>query len=275
MFRRQRVGIIILLIPVFAIFGYMAVGGVLYFGQDALVFAAARQPVPQMEARARAEGFEPWFNAAGMPIGWQSVDGDPQEVLLVFHGNGGHALMDTVFHRICRKHAQNWKLFLMEYPGYGNREGEPSEESLTRAGVEAVDLLASQPGRRIRLLGYSLGSGVACATVRERPGKIAALFLLTPFNSLVETAAFHYPWVPVSSFLKTRFDSEKNLAGYPGPVCFIVATKDTVVPAVLGQKLYDGYAGRKRLWIEPERDHDATGVLDAEWTEIVGWMGLD
>jgi len=272
MFRRLRGVVLVLLLPVFA---YLAVGGLLYFGQDALVFAAARQPAPQMEARARAEGFEPWLNAAGEPIGWQSVDGNPAEVLLVFHGNGGHALMDTVFHRICRKHAQDWKLFLMEYPGYGCREGTPSEDSLTRAAVEAVDLLASQPGRRIRLLGYSLGSGVACATVRERPDKITGLFLLTPFNSLVDTAAFHYPWVPVSSFLKTRFDSQKNLADYPGPVCFIVAAKDTVVPAALGQKLYEGYPGRKSLWIEPERDHDATGVLDAEWSEIVGGMGLE
>src|SRR5690606_14790649 len=104
------------------------------------------------------------------------------------------------------------------------------------------------------------------------PGQIAGLILVTPFDSLVGAAAFHYPWLPVSLFLKTRFDSVKNLAAYPGPVAFLLSEQDTTTPVVLGKKLYDSYPGRKRLWVDPEGDHDVSSLQDAEWPRIVEWL---
>jgi len=252
--------------------GYLILGAILYFYQDAMVFQPTRGSFTEMEEKAGALGFESWTNAKGEPIGWQSQEGSSDTVLLVCNGNGGFALNGAVFRDYSRREAGNWKVFLLEYPGYGSRPGISSEKSLTDAGMEAVDTLAAVPGRKIWLIGLSLGSGTASATARERPEKIAGLLLATPFNSLVATAAFHYPWLPVPLFLKTRFDSEKNLKGYPGPVAFFLSAKDTTVPVVLGQKLYDGYSGRKRLWIHPEGDHDVFALLDAEWPRIVQWL---
>lgn len=254
------------------VLGYLALGAVIYFSQDQMVFVPSRYPAEVMDQRAAAQGFVPWLNDSGERIGWQSMEGDPSQVLLVFSGNGGTALVGTIFRKFCQEHPGNWKTYLMEYPGFGSREGQPSEASLTRAGVEAVDLLARDPDRRVWLLGYSLGSGTACATVRERPGAVAGLLLLTPFDSLVSVASHHYPYFAVSWFMKTRFDSAANLRAYRGPVGVIVSATDTTVPAALGRKLYDGYAGRKRLWTEPEADHDATPVLAAHWAEIVAWL---
>jgi pimeloyl-ACP methyl ester carboxylesterase len=264
---RRTMLYLLILIPI----GYLGIGIYLYFCQDSLIFFPSRIPTSQMLPQAEAEGFEPWLNADGECIGWQSKEGSPEDVLLVFHGNGGVAL-DGRWYRERARSAGNWKTFLMEYPGYGNRDGIPSEKSFTEAGVEALDLLAQMPGRRIWMLGGSLGSGTASATVARRPDKVAGLLLVTPFNSLVATAAHHYPWFQISLFLRTRFDSEKNLSGYSGPVAFLVSANDTTVPATLGRKLYDGYAGRKRLWIDPEGDHDVSGLENARWPEIVAWL---
>lgn len=258
----------LLLIPL----GYLAIVLILYFRQDGMVFFPSRPPAAEMAQDAEVNGFEPWRDAAGQPIGWQSVEGDPQNALLVFHGNGGHALYCTVYRDYARRAPGNWKTFLLEYPGYGNREGIPSEKSLTAAGVEAVDTLAAVPGRKIWLAGLSLGSGTAAATVRERPDSIAGLILVTPFDSLVGAAAFHYPWLPVSLLMKTRFDSVKNLAAYPGPVAFLLSEQDRTTPAALGRKLYDSYPGRKRLWVDPVGDHDVSALQDAEWPQIVEWL---
>jgi len=252
--------------------GYLVICAILYFQQDSMVFLPARNSFAQLEKKAATEGFEPWLSAKGERIGWQSQEGNPDNVLLVFNGNGGYALDRAFYREFSRDRAGGWKTFLLEYPGYGSRTGQPSEKSLTAAALEAVDTLAAVPDRKIWLLGESLGSGTASATVAARPEKIAGLLLVTPFNSLVAAAANHYPWLPVSLLLKTRFDSEKNLAKYPGPVAFLLSEKDTIVPAVLGQKLYDGYQGRKRLWIDPESDHDVFGLLDAEWPKIVQWL---
>ena len=259
---------LLLLLPI----GYLVICAILYFQQDSMVFVPSRYSSSEMDARAAAEGFEPWTNAKGERIGWQSKEGNPDAVLLVFNGNGGCALDRTYYREFVRNHPGDWKTFLLEYPGYGAREGTPSEGSVTAAAVEAVDTLAAAPGRKIWLLGESLGSGTASATVKARPEKIAGLLLVTPFNSLVAAAANHYPWLPVSLLLKTRFDSEKNLANYPGPVAFFLSAKDTVVPAALGRKLYEGYGGRKRLWIDDEGNHDVSGLLGREWADIVRWL---
>ncbi|CAN5573812.1 alpha/beta hydrolase [soil metagenome] len=252
--------------------GYVGIGIFLYLMQNALIFCPTRLPFGKMEALAKEKGFVPWTNGKGERIGWQSVEGNPNEVLLAFNGQGGYALKLGFLRECCQSTPGNWKTYLLEYPGYGSREGIPTEASLTAAGVEAVDTLAAEPGRKIWLAGQSLGSGTACATVRERGGKISGLLLLTPFNSLVAASSGRYPWLPVSALLRTRFESDKNLSNYPGPVAVFVSGKDTTIPCELGKKLYEGYPGRKRLWIDPESNHDVSGLLLRDWGKVVEWL---
>ncbi len=265
----KKAGVVLLILLAI---GYIAVCVVLYIKQDAMVFDPRRESFEEMEAEARGRGFEPWLNAKGERIGWQSTEGNEDQVLLGFSGQAGNALDLCFLRDCCKREESNWKTYLMEYPGYGSREGKPSEKAFTAAAVEAVDMLTAMPGRKIWLVGQSMGSGTACATVRERGTKIAGVLLLTPFNSLVAVAKGRMHWIPVSLLLRTRFRSDKNLAKYPGPVAIFISGKDTVVPPALGQKLYDGYRGKKRLWVDPESDHDVSELLKKDWGKIVEWL---
>lgn len=250
---------------------YAAVCVVLYVRQDSMVFFPSRGTADELDKLAHSEKFAPWTNAQGERIGWQSIGGDSNNVLLIFHGNGGHAMHRNYFQYFTRQDGEGWKTYLLEYPGYGARDGAPSEKTLTTAAVEALDTLAS-PERNVWVLGQSLGSGVACAGVASRPAAVAGLILVTPFDSLVGAASGHYPWLPVSLLLRTRLDSRKNLEKYPGPVAFIVAENDTVVPARLGRRLFEGYPGRKRLWEVSEAGHNDSELLLSDWREIVTWL---
>lgn len=261
---------LLLIVLSLAALAYVVVGALFYFLQDALIYYPSTYPAGVLEGQAAKAGFEPWRNAKGEQIGWLSKEGDAQNALLVFHGQGGNALVYSFLPQYTKLRG-GWKIYLLEYPGNGNRPGPPSEKALTAAGVEAIDLLKT-PGRRIWLLGQSLGSGVASAVVRERPGVAAGIIFLTPFNSLVATAAAQYPFMPVAPFLKTRFDSEKNLANYRGPVAFFLCEKDTTIPVRLGRKLYEGFAGPKKLWIDAQRDHDATAILYDAWPALIPWL---
>lgn len=138
-----------------ALAAFAGVAAWLFFQQDALIHFPEHVAPEEMEELARAEGFVPWNDAAGRRIGWHSAVGDPANILLVFHGNGQHALHRNYFSYRARE-SDGWKTYLLEYPGYGDREGRPTERSLTRAADEAVDLLAEAPRRKIRILGQSL-----------------------------------------------------------------------------------------------------------------------
>lgn len=258
---------LLLLLPV----GYLLICAFLYYKQDQMVFIPTKGKEADLDKRAAEWSFEPWTNAKGERIGWQSREGDPQNVLLVFNGNGGQAL-NRVHYREFTETAGDWKTYLLEYPGYGARTGAPSEASLNAAALEAIDTLTAIPGRTIWLLGESLGSGVASAAAAERPDKIGGVILVSPYNSLVAAASSHYSWLPVAQLLRTRFDSVKSLSSYRGPVAFVVGQYDDVIPPKLSQELYDSYQNRKRLWESPRHDHNVSGFLSKEWTEIADWL---
>jgi len=261
---------LLLLLPV----GYLLICALLYFKQDGMVFIPTKGKEADLDKKAADWEFVPWTNAQGERIGWQSRDGDSQNVLLVFSGNGGQAL-NRVHYREFTAGSGDWKTYLLEYPGYGARSGKPSEASVTAAGIEAIDTLSATPGRTIWLLGESLGSGVASAVVAQRADKVAGVILVTPYTSLVATASEHYSWLPVKQLLRTRFDSVKNLANYQGPVAFIVGKYDDVIPPKLGHELCENYPGRKRLWEAPQHDHNVSGYLSTEWGDITKWLSED
>ncbi len=252
--------------------GYLMILTVLYFRQDQMVFFPTRETEPNLDKMAAAEDFEPWKNARGERIGWQSRGGDPSQVLLICGGNAGHALNRAYFRPYLSKQGFDWKVFIVEYPGYGARDGSPGEKSLTDAAIEALDILAETPGRTIRVLGESLGSGVASAVAAARPAKVAGLVLVTPFDSLVSAAGFHYPWLPVSLLLRTKFDSVKNLKSHPGPVAFILGEGDSTVPEALGEKLYGSFPGRKKRWLVPGAGHDCSDFIGTEWRQVAGFL---
>jgi len=119
---------------------------------------------------------------------------------------------------------------VLEYPGYGSREGSPSLESINRAASEAYQLLrARNPNTPVCVLGESLGSGPACALAREKiaPDKIV---LVVPFDTLVNVASRHFPFLPVPLMLRDAWDNVGSLRGYTGQVEIFGARDDAIIP---------------------------------------------
>lgn len=205
--------------------------------------------------------------------------------LLVFHGNAGHSLdrrhFATGFQSVdARRSSSNdassgWEVYLMEYPGYGSRPGSPSEDSFMRAAREAIDrLLAEDPSRPVYLLGESLGSGVATQLAAEYPESVPAVFLVTPFTNLVDAGATLFPRVFVRAVLRERYDNESALTRYRGRVAFLLAGEDEVVTTELGRRLYEGYDGEKRLWIQEDAGHNTLDYSPgaAWWQELSDFL---
>ena len=69
---------------------------------------------------------------------------------------------------------------------------------------------------------------------------------------------------PLRLLLRDRFPSEDYLRTYHGPVAMLVGGRDRVVPERFGRRLYDAYAGPKRLWEVPAGDH-GTVMTQPPW----------
>lgn len=237
--------------------------------QRSLTFFPTRENSAALERIAAAGGFERWTNAKGQPIGWQAKNGDPHRPLLILHGNAGYALHRLWLVELVREVSPTPlpKIYILEYPGYGDRVGSPGEAMFTRAACEALATLAD----RAVVLGESIGTGVAAQAAARCPDRIRSLILLTPFDSLTNVAAFHYPYLPVNWLMEDHFDSKAGLARFSKRVAVLVAEEDEVTPAPGGLLLYESIPSPKRLWkISGARHNDAAALLSRQqWREIL------
>jgi uncharacterized protein len=263
--------------PTFLVlFGFAAVAvtvvAMLASLQRRLLYFPAREDLARATAAAQRAGFEPW-SAQSRFLGWRArqVGQPPRAIVLVLHGNAGSAL-DRAYFRDVFQEAGAVDVVLLEYPGYGPRDGEPSQESLVGACREALTLLR---GERlpIALVGESLGSAVASIAAAKQAADVAGLFLVTPLASVTAVAKRHYPFIP-SALIADAYRADLALPRYPGPVAFLVAGRDEVVFPDLGLALFEARKGPKRLWVEPQSGHNdlAHDPRDPKWREALHFL---
>jgi len=243
-----------------------------FLAQRKLLYFPDRYALEPAEREGRRLGFEPWRDPRGRFVGWRSAHPTRRTVgrVLVLHGNAGSALDRGYLRNVLQAPGvPPVDLYLLEYPGYGPREGSPSEGSIVAAATEAIDLLVADGGSPVLLAGESLGSAAASLAAAERPA-VAGLILVTPLAGVAAVARRHYPWAP-SFLVRDRFETAAALARFHGPVAFLIAGADEVVFADLGLALHAGYAGPKRLWVQERRGHNTITYepRDPMWREMV------
>lgn len=228
-----------------------------------MLYFPTKHSEPAALEHAKDIGLEPWRDEAGALVGWRRPSVKAFARLLIFHGNAGCALDRDYYANAFGGH---WEVYLFEYPGYGSRDGKPGKSAFIEAGTAAVENLLSTDSRPIFLLGESIGSGTAAAIAGAMPAKIGGVALMLPFARLEEVAKEKFPWLPVSLLLRDKFDNIGALSTYRRPIAVIVAEKDEVVGSAQGHKLYEAYAGPKKLIILPNATHNRfPSGPDAEW----------
>ena len=194
-----------------------------------------------------AEGvLTPWTQN-GRVIGFARVVESPKNVWLMLHGNGGQAEDRTY---ALPDFSSRDSVYVLEYPGYGTREGKPSQETLDRAAKEAYLLLRDIfPKNPVCVVAESIGSGPAAslAGLERPPDKYV---FITPFDRLSLVAKDHYPAYVVGLLLSNDWDNVKALANYKGPVDVFGAADDNMIPVKHAVALAGAIPGAKFVQIE-------------------------
>lgn len=255
----------------------LAVGAIIMLTalQRHLIYFPSKEQAQVLEAMASRSGLQTWRDNAGETIGWKMPENPGARYrMLVFHGNAGYALNRGYFVAGLQQLGNQWDVFLFEYPGYGSRKGTPSEASFKASAKQALAVLLADDSRPVFITGESLGSGIASYLASAFPDQVAGLLLVTPFTSLTDVAAHHYPYLPVRTLLRERYDSQQALSSYRGPVAFLLAGHDEIVPSALGQQLYDSYKGPKWLHIEEHAGHNSLTYDPGAhwWVEVSSFL---
>ena len=175
--------------------------------------------------------------------GWflQATAEKSDRLILLFHGNGGHRAHRGQWYSIAR--SLNSDVLAIDYHGYGDSGGSPSEKALisdaSAAWKYAIEQLQYQPSQ-IVIVGESLGGGVAvqlAATQCRQNAAPAGLVLSATFCSMLETASHRYWWLPVRFLLLDRYRSDQHISDVTCPILQFHGDRDTLIPLPMAEKL--------------------------------------
>lgn len=177
-----------------------------------------------------------WFVPAGIKA----------PVIYFLHGNGGN-IGDRIS-KISFFHNLGLNVFIIDYRGYGQSLGRPSEKGLyadALAGYRYLRGILKIPADHIVLYGESLGGAVAIDLAAKE--SVGGLIVECGFTSVADMAKKFYPYLP-AVLIADRYDSYSKAALIKVPKLFIYSPQDEIVPFVLAKKLFDKAADPKEFF---------------------------
>ena len=157
--------------------------------------------------------------------------------LLFFHGNAGN-----VSHRLGSIkvfHDLGLSVLIVDYRGYGESEGRPTEAGTYRDAEAAWRYLTEVrgvPAGNIVVFGRSLGGAVAAwLAARTRP---AALIVESAFTSVPDLGQELYPWLPVRWLSRFDYATIRYIADVRAPVLVVHSRDDEIAPFHHGEAIF-------------------------------------
>lgn len=235
--------LIIVAVGVFA-----AISVYLYFNQKSMVFF----PIRELMATPGSVGLE--FEDVAVVTddnvrihGWYLPgDSSVTKVFLFCHGNAGnisHRLETIEFMR-----QLGAAVLIFDYRGYGQSEGNPSEEGIYADARACYHWLIDKKGFRpedIVIFGRSLGGAVGVDLASNV--LCGGLIVESSFTSASDMARRIFPILPTSLIIRYKFASLEKIKSVICPVLVTHSPEDDIVPYDMGQKLYEAAPGPKQF----------------------------
>jgi len=162
--------------------------------------------------------------------------GQKPPLVIYLHGNGGN-IGDYLDEASVLVH-MGLDVLMVEYRGYGESGGSPSEKGFYMDARAAYDFAVGELGAsRVVAFGRSLGTAVAADLAVNRP--VAALILESPFTSGVEIGKEKFPWLPVRLIMTQKYDTFSKISRLKCPLLVLHSPDDEIVPFRMGRRLFE------------------------------------
>jgi uncharacterized protein len=184
--------------------------------------------------------------------------------VLLFHGNAGN-----ISHRLDYLQMFNrlrYSTLVVDYRGYGNSTGRPSEEGTYRDAEAAWDYLRHSRSvlpQELVVAGESLGCAVASwLASRVQP---AAVLLFSPFTSVNDLGAEIYWFLPVRLISRIGYDNIGNLKRLRAPLFVAHSRDDDIIPFAHGRRVFES-AREPKAFLEMRGGHNQGFIFTRpEW----------
>ena len=156
--------------------------------------------------------------------------------VLFFHGNGEN--LETM--RLAGTFEAIGELgvawLAVDYPGYGQSTGKPSEESLSAAADAALAWAEEHwPERPVAAVGWSLGAATAVGLAGRAGGRLDGLAALSPWTTLPDVARHHFPLPLLGTIMSERYETLAVAPSLRLPALVVHGARDTIIPVEQGR----------------------------------------
>lgn len=245
---------------------YVLLALMLFLFQDRMVFLS-NLPGRALTANPRDAGFDyedvTLETSDGLKLhGWYVPAAQARGVVLFLHGNAGnisHRLDSIAIFR-----ELGLDTLIIDYRGYGQSQGKPSEQGTYLDADAAWHYLVSNRGvaaDEIIVFGRSLGGAVAAWLANQyRP---AALIIESSFSSALDMAHKLYPFMPVRLITRLDYPVKLYVSRLHCPLLVIHSRDDEIIPFTMAEAIYNSAAEPKSL-LEIWGDHNNGFLLSGD-----------
>lgn len=241
----------------------------LWFGQERLLF----KPVPlaaDVPLSREPDVTERFVEVPGARLSVLELRRpDPDGVVFFLHGNSANLKEWFIDGSLYRR--ANLDLVMMDYRGFGKSSGRIESEAQLHADVEAVwqAVAPRYAGKRVIAYGRSLGTGLAAAWAARHQPQLT--ILVSPYTSMRELAALHYPWVP-EAVLRYPLRSDEAVAHIRSPLLLVHGDQDPLIPLAHSEALARR-APSARLVVIPGAAHADVHRFASYQAALAGALG--
>lgn len=256
----------------------------LYFSQDNMIFLKPRISKDQLNSIRATYKDHPNVEELNLKTpdstklhGWFIKDSlnEASPLIIYFSGNYEDISLNIEEKRMYHDIYQGYSFALVNYRGYGESKGKPTEKNLYSDALFIYDYFKGRKDvdkNKIIVMGSSLGSAVATYLTAKRDVK--GSILIAPFDSALNVARGLYPYLPVKLLLRHHFDAASFAKTLDTPMLMIATPDDEMIPFMHAEALFDAWGKdsdkdvKKELVLIPGRGHNTIAGSDNYWQGI-------
>jgi len=247
----------ILFFLISGIFLYALLISVLFFMQRSLLYFPSNEKLDLSQYAAIGLEEVKLKTEDGLELTAWFMQADPARdgrTFLLFHGNAGH-----IGHRVekfRRILEAGYGFLFLEYRGYGENPGKPTEIGLHTDARAALDFLASReiPYEKVILYGESLGCGIAVRAASEH--YFSVVILEAPYTSIADVAQRQFWFLPVRWLVRDRYDTLAIINRITSPVVVMHGEQDDVIHVSFGKRVFEAAPEPKTAWFFEGAGHN-------------------
>ena len=209
------------------------------------------------------------FQEINIPFEGELINGlkfsaaEPKGAILFFHGNFGDVSVWGAYGADFA--ALGYDFYIFDYPGYGKSDGKITSQDQLFASADAMSryVLSQHSPKRLAMIGYSIGSGIAAQQAAKWDA--ARLILLTPYFSFERLAHEKAPFVP-KFLIRYKIPTAEFLhAARSTQITLIHGAADELIPVQHCRDLAGSLKAGDLFYEIPDARHNGLLAMPGIW----------